>query len=211
MYSAYKLNKQGDNIQPWCTPFPTWKQSVVPRLVLVLLLDLHTDFSGMVVWYSQLLKNFPQFVVIHTVKGFHVVNEAHIFLDSLAFSMTQWMLAIWSLVPLAFLNTACISGSFLFTYCWSLAWRILSIILLACETVQLCGSLNIRWHCLSLGLEWKLTFSNLLRFPNLLAYWVQHKTWPTGEGNGRHFSMLALKTPWQVKFNYPYLNILNKS
>ena len=30
MYSAYKLNKQGDNIQPWCTPFPTWNQSHVP-------------------------------------------------------------------------------------------------------------------------------------------------------------------------------------
>ena len=30
MYSAYKLNKQGDNIQPWCTPFPIWNQSVVP-------------------------------------------------------------------------------------------------------------------------------------------------------------------------------------
>ena len=34
MYSAYKLNKQGDNIQPWCTPFPIWNQSVVPCLVL---------------------------------------------------------------------------------------------------------------------------------------------------------------------------------
>ena len=29
MYSAYKLNKQGDNIQPWLTPFPIWNQSVV--------------------------------------------------------------------------------------------------------------------------------------------------------------------------------------
>ena len=29
MYSAYKLNKQGDNIQPWRTPFPIWNQSVV--------------------------------------------------------------------------------------------------------------------------------------------------------------------------------------
>ena len=28
------------------------------------------------VWYSHLLKNFPQFVVIHTVKGFSIVNEA---------------------------------------------------------------------------------------------------------------------------------------
>ena len=34
MYSAYKLNKQGDNIQPWCTPFPIWSQSVVPCPVL---------------------------------------------------------------------------------------------------------------------------------------------------------------------------------
>ena len=31
MYSAYKLNKQGDSIQPWHTPFPIWNQSVVPR------------------------------------------------------------------------------------------------------------------------------------------------------------------------------------
>ena len=34
MYSAYKLNKQGENIQPWLTPFPIWNQSVVPCPVL---------------------------------------------------------------------------------------------------------------------------------------------------------------------------------
>ena len=34
MYSVCKLNKQGDNIQPWCTPFPIWSQSVVPCPVL---------------------------------------------------------------------------------------------------------------------------------------------------------------------------------
>ena len=34
MYSAYKLNKQDDNIQPWHTPFPIWNQSVVPCPVL---------------------------------------------------------------------------------------------------------------------------------------------------------------------------------
>ena len=33
---------------------------------------------GQVVWYSHLLKNFPQCVVIHTVKGFGVVNEAEV-------------------------------------------------------------------------------------------------------------------------------------
>ena len=46
-------------------------------------------------WY-HLFKNFPQFVVIHTVKGFSIVSEAEIdvFWNSLAFSMIQWMLAI---------------------------------------------------------------------------------------------------------------------
>ena len=34
--------------------------------------------AGKVVWYSNLFKNFAQFVVIHTVKGFSVVNEAEI-------------------------------------------------------------------------------------------------------------------------------------
>jgi len=31
-----------------------------------------------VVWYSHLLKNFPQFVLIHTVKGFSILNEAEV-------------------------------------------------------------------------------------------------------------------------------------
>ena len=43
------------------------------------------------------------------------------------------MLVIWSLIPLPFLNPAWTSGSSRFTYCWSLAWRILSITLLACD------------------------------------------------------------------------------
>ena len=34
--------------------------------------------GGQVVWYSHLIQNFPQFVVIHTVKGFGVVNKAEI-------------------------------------------------------------------------------------------------------------------------------------
>ena len=70
------------------------------------------------------------------------------------------MLAIWSLVPLPFLNPAWTSGSSLFTYCWNLAWRILSITLLACEMSAICGSLNSLCHCLSVGLEWRLTFSS---------------------------------------------------
>ena len=47
------------------------------------------------VWYSHLFKNFPQFVVIHTVKGFDIVNKADVFFwNSLAFNMIQMMLAI---------------------------------------------------------------------------------------------------------------------
>ena len=78
-----------------------------------MLLDLHTYFSGKIVWYSHLFKSFPQFVVMHIVKGFSVVNEAEIdvFLefycffydpmdvgnlisDSSAFSKSSWY--IWN-------------------------------------------------------------------------------------------------------------------
>ena len=73
--------------------------------------------------------------MIHTVKDFGIVNKAgvDVFLEFLAFSMIQWMLAIWSLVPLPFLNPAWTSGTSWFMYCWSLACRILSITLLECE------------------------------------------------------------------------------
>ena len=37
------------------------------------------------VWYSHTLKNFPQFVVIHTVKGFEIVTEADVFSETLLF------------------------------------------------------------------------------------------------------------------------------
>ena len=45
-----------------------------------MLLDLNTEYqdTGQVVWYSHLFNNFPQFVVIHTVKGFGIVNKAEI-------------------------------------------------------------------------------------------------------------------------------------
>ena len=44
-----------------------------------MLLDLQiSQEAGKVVWYSHLLKNFPQFVVTDTVKGFSIVNEAEV-------------------------------------------------------------------------------------------------------------------------------------
>ena len=56
-----------------------------------------------------------------------------LFWNSLASSMIQQMLAIRSLVPLPFLNPTWTSESSWYMYCWSLAWRILRITLLACE------------------------------------------------------------------------------
>ena len=148
----------------------------------LLLLDLHTDFSrgrsGGLVFPS--LSEFSTVVVIHTVKGFGIVNkvEIDVFLElSCFFSMIQRMLEIWSLIPLPFLNPAWISGSLQFMYCWSLAWRILSINLLACEmsavgvvwtffgTALLCDW-NENWH---FPVLWPL-----LSFLYLLAQWVQH-------------------------------------
>ena len=62
MYTAHKLNKQSDNIQPWCTPFPIWNQSVVPPPVLAV-----ASWPAYRFLYSHLFQNFPQFIVIHTV------------------------------------------------------------------------------------------------------------------------------------------------
>ena len=107
MYPAYKLKKQDDNIQPWRTPFLMWYQSLSHVRVTI---DSFPAYRFLrrcnMVWYSHLFKNFPQFVVIHRVKGFSMVNEAEIDVfswNSLAFSMIQQILAISSLVPLIFL------------------------------------------------------------------------------------------------------------
>ena len=158
MYSAQKLHKQGDNIQPWRTPFPIWNQSAVPCPVLTV-----ASWPGQVVWYSHLFQNFPQFIVIHTVKGFSIVNKAEIdvFLEiscffhdqadvgnlisgSSAFSKSR--LNIWKFTVHVLLKPGL--GEFWALLCQYVRW------------VQLWGNLKILWHCLSLGLEWKLTFSS---------------------------------------------------
>ena len=137
MYSAYKLNKQDDNIQPWCTPFPIWNQSVIPCPVLTVaswpayrFLKRQVRWSGIPISF-RILWNF----LIHMVKGFGIVNKAEVdvFLELSSFfdDPTDIGTLISGLLP--FLNPAWTSGSSWFTYCWSLAWRILSITLPACE------------------------------------------------------------------------------
>ena len=118
--------------------------------------------AGQVVRYSHLLKNVVQFVVIHTVKGFGIVNKAEIdvFLElscffndptdvgnlisgSSAFSKSS--LTIWNFTVHILLKPGLENFEHYFA---SVRW------------VQLCGSLSILWHCLSLGLVWRLTFSS---------------------------------------------------
>ena len=80
MYSAHKLNKQGDytaltyyfpNLEPVCCSMSGSKCCFLTCIQV-------SQEAGGVAWYSHLLKNFPQFVVIHTVKGFSIVNEAEV-------------------------------------------------------------------------------------------------------------------------------------
>jgi len=71
-------------------------------------------------------KNFPQFVVIHTVEGLSVLNETEVdvFLECFCFFYDPTNIGNLISGPLPFLNSACTSGHSRFTYCWSQIWRI---------------------------------------------------------------------------------------
>ena len=79
-YSACKLNKQGDNIQPWQTPFQILNQSVVSYPVLTVASWPAYRFLRRQVKGSGIPISFRifQFVVIHTVKSFGVVSKAEV-------------------------------------------------------------------------------------------------------------------------------------
>ena len=86
--------------------------------------------------------------------------------------MIQRMLAIWSLVPLPFLKPAWTSGSSRLMYCWSLAWKILSITLLACEMSAI---VRLFEHSLALpffGIRMKTDL-----FQSCGHYWVCQICW----------------------------------
>ena len=115
--------------------------------------------AGQMIWYSHLFKSFPKFVVINTVK----VNKAEVdvFLEFSCFfddpidvgnlisgssAFSKFSLNIWMFIIHVLLKPGLENFEHYFANCER--W------------VQLCGSLSILWHCLSLGLEWKLTFSH---------------------------------------------------
>ena len=134
--------------------------------------------AGQVVWYSHLFQNFPQFIVIHTVKGFDIVNKAEIdvFLELLCFFHEPVDAGNLISGSSAFSKTSLIIWKFMCF--WSLAWRILSITLLACEMSTNCA---VVWAFFGIAflLDWNENWPfpilwPLLSFPNLLAFWAQH-------------------------------------
>ena len=136
--------------------------------------------AGKVVWNSHLLKNFPQFSVIHTFKDFCIVNEAEVdvFLEfscsfydptdignlisgSSAFSKSSLYIRkflIHILLKLSLMN----SEHYLVNM-----WNDCS-----CAVVWTFFGIAFLWDC---NENWPfLVLWPLLSFPNLLAYWVQH-------------------------------------
>ena len=136
--------------------------------------------AGQVVRYSHLFQNFPQFIVIHTVKGFGIVNKAEIdvFLelscffddpadvsnlisDSSAFPKTS--LNDWKFTVHILLKPGLENFEHYFTSVWdecncAVVWAFFGIAFL--------WDWNENWP---FPVLWPL-----LSFPNLLAYWVQH-------------------------------------
>ena len=136
--------------------------------------------AGQVVWYSHLFKNFPDFVVIHTVKGFHVVNEAEIDVFSGTLLLLRWpnevgnfvsgssafsktSLNIWKFTVHVLLESGLEKFEYYFTSVWdecncAIVWAFFGIAFLRDWNEN--GPFPVLWP--------------LLSFPNLLAYWVQH-------------------------------------
>ena len=119
--------------------------------------------TGKMVWYSHLFNSFPQFVMIHTVKGFCVVNdtEVDVFLEFPCFlydpvnvgnliygssSFPKSSLYIWKFSVHVLLKSSLKDFEHYLASMWN--------------EHNFNGSLNILWHCPSLGLGWKLTFSS---------------------------------------------------
>ena len=136
--------------------------------------------AGQVVWYSHLFQNFPQFIVIHTVKGFGIVNKAEIdvFLelscffedlmdvgnfisDSSAFSKTS--LNIWKFTVHVLLKPDLEKFEH---YCASVWNECNCAIVWAFFGIAFLWDWDENWP---FSVLWPL-----LSFPNLLAYWVQH-------------------------------------
>ena len=103
MYSAYKLNKPGWQYTAlpysFCYLEPVCCSMSSSNCCFLTCIQISQE-AGQVVWYSHLFQNFPQFLVIHTVKGFGIVNKADIyvflklscFFDNPTLNLLNWSL-----------------------------------------------------------------------------------------------------------------------
>ena len=142
--------------------------------------------AGQVVWYSHLLKSFPQFVVIHTVKGFGIVNKAEGDVSK-AEGDVLLVFACYFNDPTDVGNL--ISGSSAFSKSSLNIWKFLVHILLepSLENFEhhfasMWDECNwaVVWTFFGIAFLWDWNENGpfpvlwpLLHFPNLLAYWVQ--------------------------------------
>ena len=173
MYSAYKLHKQVDNIKPWCT--------VLCLVLTVASWPTYRFLRRLIRWSGfSISKNFPQFVVIHTVKGFGIVNKAEVdvFLE----------LSCFRYDPMDVVNS--ISGSSVFSKSSLSIWKFSVHVLLKPGLENFEHYFVSMWdecNCMVVWAFFGIAFLRdwnenwpfpvlwlLLSFPNLLAYWVQH-------------------------------------
>ena len=141
MYSAYELNKQNDNIQPWYTPFPIWNQSVVPCPVLTVASWPAYTFLKRQVRWSDIpiyLIIFQFFFLIHTIKDFGIVNktDVDVFLELSCFFDD----------PMDVGNL--ISGSSAFSKSSLSIWKFMVHVLLKPDLENYCGLQNPQTICL---------------------------------------------------------------
>ena len=118
--------------------------------------------AGKVVWYSHLFNNFPQLVVIHTVKGFDIVNkvEVDVFLELSCFFYDPADVGDLISGSSGFSKSSLNICKFLVYKCWSLTCRILSITLLACEMSAVVWSFE---HSLELPFLWRRSSWHILK------------------------------------------------
>ena len=138
--------KQCDSIQPLCAPFPIWNQFIVPCPILTGASRPAYRFLRRQIRWSGIpnSNNFPEFAVVQKDNSFGTVNEADVYLEFSCFFYDPTdvgnlvsgssAFSFFFFFSSAFSKSSLNIWSFQFTYCWSLAWRILSIILLDCET-----------------------------------------------------------------------------
>ena len=131
--------------------------------------------AGQVFWYSHLFQNFPQFIMIHTVKGFGIVNKAEIdvFLELSCFLNDPMgdgnLISGSSAIAKSSLNI----WKFLVHICWSLACKILSMTLLAWEMTAivwwLSHSLVLPFLRIGMKIDLFQSYRPLLGLPDLLT------------------------------------------